>query len=405
MLTSAVFSLLGLAGFAVLMHRVGVWATLRFTREQRAQAASLPEPDALPPLTLLKPLKGLEEGLEGNLVSFYEQAYPASLQVVFASAETADPALVIARRIAERYPTVETDFVISRESFGSNPKVCNLHGALEAARYDLLLQSDANVRIAPGYLKRIVSEFVATDASFLGSLVVGDGERSAGALLENLQLTAFITPGICTARALAGVTCILGKAMLLRRSELQSLGGLASVKDVLAEDFVLAQRYQAAGKKVVLSASSVANVNVDTPIPRFLARHSRWLKMRAVLSSPGMVADFLSNPLPFALAAWVVAGFDPRLLAVTGGVCVYKALSDERMLVHLRGHGMGLHVLWAAPLRDLLAAGLWCYACVSRTTEWRGRRFRLSRGSQLTPLPESPDSTGRKLRAQRAPGP
>jgi ceramide glucosyltransferase len=379
MFSTAASVLLALTGVAVLLHRVGMWATFRYTGRARAHAPSAP----LPPLTLLKPIKGTEDGLEDNLRSFYTQDYPAALQIVFTSTDAADPGMAVARKVAADYPHVRTDFVLAREDFGMNPKVSNMQGGLARADHDLLLQSDANVRLSPGYLQRIAAELLARDASLIGSLVVGVGERSPAATLENLQLTAFTAPGVCMAKELAGVTCVLGKSLLMRRSELEALGGLALVKDVLAEDFMLAQHYERAGKRVVLSTETVANVNTRTSLRQFFARHSRWLKMRAVVSAPGYVADLFSNPLPIALTALVASGLDARVLALTFAVYAYKCAWDARLLQRLRGHGLGVAQLWATPARDLALAAIWVYALFSRTTDWRGRRLRLGPDSLL----------------------
>jgi ceramide glucosyltransferase len=371
--------LIALTGATVLMHLVGMGATWRRLARPAARATDLP------PLTLLKPIKGLEEELEANLRSFLAQAYPAPLQVVFASTEIDDPGMAVARRVAAEHGHVDAVFVHSPGGFGLNPKVDNLRGALGAARYDHVLQSDANVRAAPGYLAAVMGEYVASEASLLGSLVVGVGERSFGAALENLQLTVFTSPGLCMAEELAGIHCVLGKAMVLRRSELEALGGLTRVKDVLAEDYVLTQIYEQAGKRVVLSTTPVFNVNVASDARRFLARHARWLKMRAVVSVPGFIADLAANPTPFALCAWLASGCDPRLLGMFVCVVAYKAFWDRALVLRLRGHGLGTRQLFATPARDLALAVLWVYALFSRTTEWRGVRLRLGRGSMLRP--------------------
>lgn len=380
MFPSLVSTLLALTGVALLLHHIGLWAALRALRRPLLQT---PPERALPPLTLLKPVKGLEDDLEQNLRSFFTQDYGAPLEVVFASELAHDPGIEVARKVAAEYPKVPSLFVPARDDFGLNPKVCTMQGGLQLASHDLVLQSDANVRLPPGHLTRIVREMLAHDASLIGSLVVGTGERTIAAALENLQLTTFTAPGVCAARELGGVSCVLGKAMLFRRSELDALGGLARVKDVLAEDFALCQLYERQGRRVVLSTTAVANVNANTSFERFLSRHSRWLKMRAVVSSGGFAADLGSNPLPFALGAWLASGLDARLGAGLCALYLYKCWWDALTLRRFRGHGLGLKQLWATPGRDLLIAAVWCYALVSRTTHWRGRRLRIGKGSLL----------------------
>jgi ceramide glucosyltransferase len=385
MFSAAVSICLALTAVALLLHRLGVWATLRHTADDSTAQDRSPEP-----LTVLKPIKGLEEQLEQNLRSFFEQQYPAPLQFVFASTEPNDPGIALARQVAADYPALRVRFVTSDAAFGLNPKVSNLAGGLRAAEHDLVLQTDANVRIRPDYLQAVVREFSSSGASLLGGLIAGSGERSLGAVLDNIQLTTFTTPGICLADELLGIPCVIGKSIVYRRSELDSLGGLSLVKDVLAEDFVLGQTYAQAGKRVVLSRLVVDNVNVDASMTRFFARHSRWLKMRVVVHLGGFVADLLSNATFFVLLAAALSGFEPELVGLSALVIAYKMRVDTRLITRLRGQPLAASHLCCIPLRDVLLPCIWLYALFSRTTEWRGVSFQLSRGSLLTPLAAAP---------------
>ena len=368
---------------ALALHALGAWATVRQSTQKHA------EPTTFPALTLLKPIKGLEEELEQNLRSFFEQRYPAPLSFVFSSTESDDTGLLVARRVAREYPEARVHFVLSDASFGHNPKVSNLAGALCAAEHDLVLQTDANVRLRPGYLTAVVSEFLSLRASLTGALVAGSGERSWGAALENVQLSTFTTPGICLAYRAFKIPCVIGKSILFRKSELVGLGGLDCVKDVLAEDFVLGQVYLRAGKRVALSGLTVDNINTTTNLRRFADRHTRWLQMRAVVHVPGFIADLLSNAALFALIAALCSG-ELRHWLLYFTVAAYKATVDAWLLTHVRGSSLPFTYLPAFALRDLLQPFIWLTAAVSRTTEWRGKRFKLTRGSRLIPLPSKP---------------
>jgi ceramide glucosyltransferase len=383
MFSTTVSICLALTAVALLLHRLGVWATWKHTHTAQPLAAA---PTELEALTVLKPIKGLEEELELNLRSFFEQAYPAPLQFVFTSTEPNDPGMHLARRVAANYPALRVRFATSEPGFGVNPKVSNLAGGLRFAEHDLVLQTDANVRIRPGYLQAVVREYASTGAALLGSLIAGTGERSLGAVLDNIQLTTFTTPGICLAQELIGLPCVIGKSIVYRRSELDALGGFARVKDVLAEDYVLGQAYLQAGKRVLLSRLVVDNVNVDATLLRFLGRHSRWLKMRVVVHVGGFAADLLSNATFFVVLAAALSGFEPELVGLGALVIAYKMWVDARLIKRLRGRSLAARHLLCMPLRDLLLPCVWFYAAFSRTTEWRGERFQLSRGSLLTPL-------------------
>ncbi len=372
--------LLFCTAFALCFYAVGIVATLIHLRRRKRVHPS----DALPALSLLKPVKGLEENLELCLGSFFEQDYPGPLEIVFSSARRDDPGLAVARAVAARYPHVKARFVLSNESWGLNPKVSNLQGALAAAHYDLVLQTDANVWAPRDYARSIVSELLAERASLLSSLVCGTGERSAGAAIENLQLTAYVAPACCAAMVVGGVPCVIGKSMLLRKSELRALGGLELVKDSLAEDHLIGRHYLEHDKKVLLSATPIRNVNVESGVERSLKRHARWLKMRAVIHPPSFVADVFANPIALGTLAFCSDGGDLIGLALLA-ICALKTTVDGLMVRAIRGSAMRLsHVLWV-PLKDLLMVAVWVYAIFSRSVEWRGIRFRMGTGSQLLP--------------------
>lgn len=376
----------GIAALALLFYFVGIAATWRHTRRKPVLAPI----DELPPVSMLKPLKGLEDELEENLESFFTQDYPSPFEIVICTTEADDPALAVARRVAARHPEVPTQFVLGDDDFGLNPKVANLSGAVPAARYDLVHQSDANVRVPRDYLRRIVGEFVAADASILTSVVIGDGERSIGGALENLQLSAYIAPAMCLALEAANITCVCGKSMLLRKSELKEFGGLASVRNVLCEDFVLGERYKAAGKTVLLSPTPVRNVNADCGLDRFFGRHSRWLKMRITLHVPGFFADLFSNPIGLAALAMLFSAFDPWVCLAAAAVMIVKTLADQLALSLTRDR-MALRYAWLSLLKDLALLPLWVFAIFSRTVVWRGRRLRFGRNTQLVPLDAEPE--------------
>ncbi len=381
MFVTAAWVLLAVAAGALLFFGVGLVCTRHHVR--------LAPPSDLgadaPPVSLLKPIKGLEEGLEENLESVFAQDYPGAMEIIFASTEADDPGMAVARAVAARHPEWDVRFVRSDASFGLNPKVANLQGAKKAARYDLILQSDANVRLRPDYLRRVVGEMQSTGASLLTSMVVGSGERSVGAALENLQLTCFITPAMATALHLAGISCVVGKSMLLSRRELDEAGGLESVRDILAEDFILGRAYQRLGKKVLLSATTIENVNHAIHTRQFLSRHGRWLKMRAVIHVGGFVGDLAANPNALCALALIVSGFDPRFAAIWGIVAMLKIAGDAYAIRLLRDEPMRLRYLALAPLKDTLMGAVWFHSIFSRSVQWRGEKLRFGKDSRLRP--------------------
>lgn len=379
--------LIACSGLGLAIYLGGVLAARAHLRAKR-----LWNIDAFPGVSMLKPLKGLEDDLEANLRSFFEQDYPGPREIVFATSEPEDPALALARTLASDYPDVPVQFVVSDPDFGLNPKVANLAGALAAAQYDLIHQSDANVRARSGYLRQIVAEMRAQDASILTSVVVGTGEKTPGAAMENLQLSAFIAPAMCLALKAVNIACVCGKSMLLYRSELEEeLGGLGSVRNVLCEDFVLGERYKALGKKVLLSPTTIENVNRHCGTDRFVERHSRWLKMRVTLHLGGFFADLVSNPVALAALAAVVSGLDATISLAALGVVLAKVAIDQ-LAVRTTREPMALRYALLGPAKDLMLLPLWINAIFSRTVVWRGRRLRFGKNTQLIPV-DAPEAT------------
>ena len=383
----------GLSLFATLFAWSGGIATwVHRARRRRRDLATFP------PVSLLKPIKGAEEQLTENLRSVFAQDYPGALEVVFSAEDLDDPGISIARTVAAEFPHIPSRFVRSDPTFGYNPKVANLAAALQAAVHELVLQSDANVRLGSGYLRAIVAELLTEKAVLLSSVVVGDGEASVGAAMENLQLSARIVPSTCFAWLYFRHTCVIGKSMLFPKSALAEVGGLAAFRDTLAEDYLLGQAFEQRGKKVVLSAVPVVNVNADASVERFSARHARWLKMRAVIHAPAFVADLFANPVFFALLAWIASKFSVPATLFFGGTVVAKIALDAVTVAFVRGRAMRLPWVLLGPVKDVLIAVLWPYAALSRKIEWRGVELRMGRGSRLTPVLK--DSSRRTSRAE-----
>ena len=325
-----------------------------------------------PPVTILKPVKGDEPGLYENLASLAAQDYP-DFEILVGAEDARDPALEVARRVQAAFPQVRIVIRAGARRLGLNPKVNLLAALCEVARNDLVLISDSNVRAPPGYLRETAAELADPRVGLVTNLLAGAG----GAALENLHLNAFVASAQCLARVAAGRSCVIGKSMLFRQSDLAKLGGFRSVADVLAEDYVIGRKFELAGHRVALSPCLLEARSDGWTLERFLNRHIRWAQMRRRVAPVAYAGEILLNPIPLALAA----GPQMALAAIA-----LKCLGDAIVWRRLRGEWPGLRELCAIPAKDLLVAGIWLAGAFKRRVSWRGNLLVIEAGSRLTAL-------------------
>jgi len=339
-----------------------------------------------PPITVLKPIKGADDGLYDNLVAMAEQDYPC-FEILIAVADVDDPACVVVRRLQRAYPQVAIRLVTGAPDLGLNPKVSNLAHASRYAAHDCWLISDADVRPEPGYL-RAMADRLASGAQLVHSVLGAAGERELGAALDNATVAGFIASSVAAGELLLDHPCVVGKSILFRRGDLEEVGGWSAFKDVLAEDYLMGQRFKAAGKKVRLCSVPVGVHVARRSVRAYVARHLRWLQMRRCMAP----AVFFAQPLIYPLPPLVLVAFD-RPLSAALGVSLYLSL-EVAMIRRIRGH-IGPRLVAALWLKDLVLLGAWIVAALRSDVVWRGRRMRIGPGTRLTkpepaPLPTLP---------------
>ena len=256
---------------------------------RRGRGRGLPE--YTPPVTIFKPLKGLDEELEANLRSFFHLDYPV-YQLLFGVADAGDPAIAVVQKLMGEHPDRDTRLVVGAPAFGLNPKVENLASMARFRKYDVILISDSNVRVRPSYLRETAKYLAEPGVGLVTNLFAGVGEIHSGAIMENLQLNGFIAGGMALASVLR-VTCVVGKSMLMPVKVLEAIGGFARVRNLLAEDQVIGVLVRKAGYSIRLSHHVIDNINRRRGFNWFLNRHSRWYKIRRQMA----LYTFLSEPM------------------------------------------------------------------------------------------------------------
>ena len=341
-------------------------------------------PAVRPPVSVLKPLCGVDDGLEENLATFATLDYP-EYEVLLGVRSPSDPAWPVARAAARRWPR-RFRVVMQRGEPGLNPKVNQLVTLARAARHDVLVVSDSNVRVEPGYLSEVVALLEDPTVGLVTHLIAGVGEERLGSLMDHLHLAGSVAPGVVGAKRLMGRDIVVGKSMALRRADLAAMGGFEAVKDVLAEDWVMGVMVpRLLGKRVAVARQPVLNVSARRGVSGFVARYQRWgvLQRQAVgpcaygamaLLNPVMLATAGAALSPSAAAAWAL-----------GGTCAAKMALDAAAGRALRPGGFRWRQLAAVPAKDLVFGYAWAYGLVHSEVEWRGTRLRVLPGTRLAP--------------------
>lgn len=393
---------LALAAAALVGLAIGWSQLIALGRHLRGPRAV---PARRPPISILKPLCGLDDGLAGNLRTFAALPYP-DYEVLLGLRQADDPAYPLARAAARRWPG-RFRVVLQEGETGLNPKVNQLMTLARHARHDLLVISDSNTRVPSGYLDEIAASLEDPRVGLVTHPLVGDdgvrsdgndcdseGEPQAsarlGSVADNLHLSGVMTPSIVAAKLFCGKDYVVGKSMAMWRGDVEALGGFASVKDVLAEDFVLGRAVtERLHKRIVLGRQAVTCVSERRSLAGFVRRYARWSVMQHQCAGlPAYFGLLLLNPV---LLSTVAVLADPsRLTGVIWAVAVVNRLASDALagrLLRGRGRDLPLRALLVGPLADLLSGAAWAHGLFSRSIEWRSNRLTVLRGSRLRVRP------------------
>jgi ceramide glucosyltransferase len=392
MIHSALTVLQIIAGFAILSssayYILCLWSAAAFLREHEAGMGAnstqvLPAAQDLPPVSILKPLKGTDPEIYECFRSHCLQDYP-DYEIIFGVSAPDDPAIESVKELQAEFPQRRIRLVVSPKILGANAKVSNLAQVLPEARNDHLIVNDSDIRVPPDYLRRVIAPLADTRVGMVTCLYRGVAAATLGSHLESLGISTDFCPSVLAARQVeGGIRFGLGSTLAFRRSELEKIGGFTSVVDYLADDYELGKRIASLGFFVKLS-----DVVVETYLPpyslrEYLRHQLRWARGVRDARAGGYFGLVFTFGLMWALLAVVAsrgALWSGVALAVTFllrfavAFTIGKGLLQDRQIPKYA---------WLIPLRDLIAAVIWIISLGGHTVTWRGDRFRL-RGGKLT---------------------
>lgn len=355
-----------LAGLvAVVLWRPGEW--LRVRRYHR------------PPVTVLKPLCGAEKRLYENLRSCCEQDYPV-FQVVFGVRYIDDPAVAVVRQLQAELPQADLTLVVDDTLIGSNYKVSNLANMVRAARYDMLVMADSDIRVGRDYLDVVTEPLERDNVGLATCLYRAQADATVCARLTALFVNGWFAPSVLFSQLLGWHAFGFGATLVVRHSVLAQMGGFSAMADHIADDYMLGALVRAAGYKVVL-ADYVVETTVSIPTWDVLLRHEvRQARALRVLQPVGYAFTFITYGIPLTAAMLVLTG--PQALALTLFAITIVAKCATQV-VFSSSRKRAVADSWLVPLRDLLSLTVWAWSFVGRGVHWRGRRFTIRRNGRL----------------------
>ncbi|HJX34145.1 MAG TPA: glycosyltransferase [Desulfatiglandales bacterium] len=360
------------------------------TKEKRTmigRSKAYPQPSLTmfcPPISIMKPLKGVDDDLFANLTSFCNQAYP-EYEIIFGLEEKNDPALKLAQKIKKLYPHQTISIVVKQTDYALNPKVNNLISAYGLSQFPYILISDSDVRVDKDYLMEIIKHMQDPHVGLVSNLIRGIGSRSIGSLLENLHLNSFVIGNVAILTRFFKMPVVVGKSMLMRKKDFEEIGGFEAVKNVLAEDYVIGDLMHKKGKRVITSGHVVNAVNHYRTMKQFIKRHARWGKLRWKLGGAGYVSEIMLNAVFISCLSLVLLGLTTRTISLAATVWLLKIIGDYLLGKRIRSAHHFFHYL-LSPIKDIIIGFIWFVPFVSRTVMWRRHRYKITKGSLLVPL-------------------
>lgn len=357
---TAAFSVVGL-----VQARAGLSALKAFNRRPR------PESLSLPPVSILKPLKGDEPLLEAALASFCTQSYP-DYQLVFGVQDAHDPAIAVVRRLQALFPERDIALVVDETAHGGNRKIANLVNMWPAAKHDVIVLADSDVHVTPHFLERIVAALDEPGVGVVTTLYAGlPASQSPAGRFGAAQINHIFLSGVLVGRVLGRQDC-LGAAVAIRREMLAKIGGLPALLPYLADDAALGHLVRRQGGKVALAANLVVTTVGESRF-RDLFRHElRWARTIRALEPVTYATTILQLPILWAAVTFLLGGLALGLGVFFLAVWLLRAMIARAVARQL---GRGSFSGWLLPLREALTFLVLIASYFGNRVEWRGARM------------------------------
>jgi len=375
-LTVIEYIILGVAAIPFIYYLLALYSTAHFLADAKGRGKD--HGNFTPPLSCLKPIKGLDVDAYENYASFCRQDYP-QYEILFC-VDQDDPALPVLEKLIRDFPERDIRLLFGSGRDAINDKVARLVRLTTEAKYDLFVITDGDVRVRPDYLRNVAAPFRDPKVGAATCLYVSTQEKSFLEELQSISMISDFFAGIIVAWQLDGVKFTLSQSILTTRKNIEGFGGYQRIEDRPADDLYIGRLAAEQGFEVRLLPYVVQSVADFQTLREFLYKRVRWMTVMRLMRPWGHVGLIFTWGLPWALLAIAV---HPTLTVAAAYLGTYFALRIA--MTWLIGVGaMKQKGLWKKipliPLWDAFAFFIWLISFGRKTIRWRGIDYFLREG-------------------------
>jgi len=361
-------------------------AAIRFFRRERKK----PLPDFHPPISVLKPVRGVDFGSYENFASFCRQNYE-DYEILFCVNEMSDPAVPVIQRLIADFPQRRVRILSGAGQMGTNRKVNNLALLTKEAQHEFLVQSDGDVRVGPNYLREVVAPFADPGVGVVSCFYRGIAQPNLEAELEAVGVTSDFFAGALVADWMEGVTFALGASVVISKTWLNKIGGYEALASLLADDYEIGNRVHKAGGRVLLSREAVWTMYPKLGLKDFWAHQVRWARTVRLVRPGSFFGLIVTHGLPWGVAAAMLAPSASISVAYLLGYLILRITMAWIVGIWGIGDEVLRRKLWLVPLRDAIYFVVWLAGFASNRVKWGEEEYEIRGGRMIVLSPPSGD--------------
>jgi ceramide glucosyltransferase len=383
--SNLVYAFLGIAAIPFIYYFLALYSSWRFFQHTSKSSQNL---DFTPPVSNLKPIRGLDDEAYENFASYCNQDYP-DYELLFGIGDGDEAALEVIERLKRDFPERRIRVVHVSGHTAPNDKVVKLARLVSEAQNEVLAINDSDVRVRPDYLRSVVAPLRDPKVGAVTCLYVSTHEHTFLQKLQSIGMMCDFYPGILVARQLDGVKFAFGQTIVTTRKHLAGFGGYSAIENRPADDLLVGRLIAEQGFEVELLPYAVETVADFRSLPEFFFKRLRWMTVMRHMRPWGHVGLIFTQGLAWSVAA---VALHPTLLVALlylGGYLATRIAMTWLIAVW----GMKQKGIWKkmtlVPLWDAWALLIWLLSFGRRSIRWRDIDYRIREGMLVPVAPTS----------------